>query len=252
MTFNVAHGRGLSLYQGFVSHVALQRNLARIAGFLRDSGADIVAIQEIDGDSHWNRHLDMPAYLAETAGYPVALLGVNTRREGRKPLNYGNALLSRLPVSFWENRPFGNATLGEKGFLYAEVKLDRLVVPVVNLHLCYRSPARRRVQIAALMAFLDSRPRDAMTTAPVVCGDFNSQAARPDDAVRDLLDGLRTVRGDYRVHPVDTPTFHSIRPTRRLDFVFLPHAFRLIHCEVAKLRLSDHLPVTLDFRASLG
>jgi len=251
MTYNVAHGRGLSLYQGFVSHAALRRNLERLAVFLRESEADVVALQEIDGDSHWNGHLDMPAFLGEHAGYPVAWLGVNTRREGRKPLNYGNALLSRLPVVYRENIPFGRATLGEKGFLYAEVRLDRLIVPVVNLHLCYRSPTRRRAQIAALAQYLAARETAPGTTPPVVCGDFNTQAARPDDAVRELLEALRAVRGDYRVHPVDVPTFHSIRPTRRLDFVFLPQSFRLLHCEVPKLRLSDHLPVLVDFRASL-
>lgn len=249
LTCNVAHGRGLSLYQGFVSRRGLAANLERIAGFLRETDADLVALQEIDGDSHWNRRLDMPALLAEKSGYTTSVLGVNTRREGPKPLNYGNALLSRLPMTHWENRPFGNATLGEKGFLYAEVKLDRLTLPIVNLHLCYRSPARRRAQIARLMEFLSARPVAPGTTAPVVCGDFNAASKESDDAVRELLSGLRPVRGDYRIHPVDAPTFHSLRPTRRLDFVFLPAGFKLISCEVPAVLLSDHRPVVVDFRA---
>lgn len=251
VTFNVAHGRGLSFYQGFVSRRGLTRNLDKIAGFLRETDADLVALQEIDGDSHWNKRMDMPSLLAEKAGYDESVLGVNTKREGRKPLNYGNALLSRLPVAHWENRPFGNATLGEKGFLYAEVKLGALTLPLVNLHLCYKSPARRRAQIARLMEFLSERSIPPDMTAPVICGDFNAPARESDDAVRELLSGLRLVRGDYRIHPVDTPTFHALRPTRRLDFVFLPAGFKLLSCEVPAVRLSDHRPVLVEFRATL-
>lgn len=251
MTFNVAHGRGLSFYQGFVSARALAANLERIAKFLKEVDADLVAMQEIDGDSHWNRRIDMPGILAEKSGYDSAMLGANTRRAGRKPLLYGNALLSRLPVTHWENRPFGNATLGEKGFLYAETRLDRVTLPVVNLHLCYRSPVRRREQIGRLLEFLEQRPVPPGTTAPVVCGDFNCTANQSDDAVRELLSALRIARGEYRVHPVDTPTFHALHPTRRLDFVFLPANFRLLGCEVPAVRLSDHRPVVVDFRAEV-
>lgn len=250
-TFNIAHGRGLSFYQGFVSNRGLTRNLEKIAGFLRETDADIVALQEVDGDSHWNKRLDMPSILREKAGYELSMLGVNTRREGKKPLSYGNALLSRLPVAHWENRPFGSATLGEKGFLYAELRLGALILPLVNLHLCYKSPVRRRAQIARLMEFLAERPPAPNLTAPVVCGDFNSPARHSEDAVRELLSALRPVRGDYRIHPVDAPTFPSVWPKRRLDFVFLPSSFKLIACEVPAIRLSDHRPVVVEFSATM-
>lgn len=247
VTLNAAHGRGLSFYQGFVSRSGLLRNLDGIARFLREAEADLVALQEVDGDSHWNRRLDMPGLLAQKAGYPTSILGVNTRRGGLLHLNYGNALLSRLPVKRWENRPFGNASLGEKGFLYAEVGAGRLTVPLVILHLCYKSPVRRRAQVARLMEFLESREKRERMSAPVICGDFNAPASGEEDAVRELRESLRPGFGDYRIHPVDSPTFHALRPGRRLDFVFLPAAFRLLSCEVPRVLLSDHLPVVVDF-----
>ncbi len=250
VTLNAAHGRGLSLYQGFVSRRRLLRNLDAIAGFLREADADLVALQEVDGDSHWNKCLDMPTLLAQRAGYASALLGVNTRRAGLLHLNYGNALLSRLRVRHWESRPFGNAALGEKGFLYAEVSVGRFTVPVVIVHLCYKSPERRRTQVGRLMEFLGARSPDDARTPPVVCGDFNAPARETDDAVRELQESLRPMFGDYRIHPVDAPTFHALHPNRRLDFVFLPAAFRLLACEVPRVLLSDHLPVVVDFRVA--
>ncbi len=244
LTLNAAHGRGLSLYQGFLSKSRLLRNVDALARFLTEAEADLVALQEVDGDSHWNKRLDLPAMLAAKSDYPYALLGVNTRRSGLLHLSYGNALLSRYAVERWENRPFGNAALGEKGFLYAEVRAGRRTLPVAVVHLCYKSPSRRRSQVARLMEFLDARGE---ASAPVVCGDFNAPASDTDDAVREMLESLRARFGDYRIHPVDVPTFHALHPRRRLDFVFLPAAYRVLSCEVPRVLLSDHLPVIVDF-----
>lgn len=59
LTFNIAHGRGLSLYQGWHREGTIRRNLDAIAQVIRSSQADIVALQEVDQSSHWNAHLDL-------------------------------------------------------------------------------------------------------------------------------------------------------------------------------------------------
>ena len=55
LTLNIAHGRGLSTYQGFHGARCIERNLLRIARLLQREGADIVAMQEVDEDSHSDR-----------------------------------------------------------------------------------------------------------------------------------------------------------------------------------------------------
>jgi len=42
ITFNIAHGRGLSLYQGFHSAKYIERNLARITSVLTEADVDFV------------------------------------------------------------------------------------------------------------------------------------------------------------------------------------------------------------------
>ncbi len=253
MTFNIAHGRGLSLYQGFVSPAKLKKNLKRIGDFARESEADILAMQEVDLNSHWNRGMNLLAGIQAASGHPFGVIGVNNRREGKKALAYGNGLLSRFPISHWENIPFGGAKLGEKGFLYAELKIgaDRTgsekILPVVVLHLDFRSAERRMVQLDKLAEYMRySRTNNPNRLRTVFCGDFNCGPRAAVDAVRQLDGVLRRV-GDYRIYPVSDPTFPSVWPKQKIDFIFMPASFKVLFCEVPRILLSDHCPVVIEF-----
>ena len=112
LTLNIAHGRGLSAYQGFHSKRGIHRNLQRIVHLLEKHAPDIVALQEVDEDSHWNERIHLLDVLKEGAGYSYSYLGVHNRRQGRLPLAYGNGLLSRYPIEHAEHEAFGRASLG--------------------------------------------------------------------------------------------------------------------------------------------
>lgn len=251
LTFNIAHGRGLSLYQGFQSMKRIERNLCRIAALLKESKADVVALQEVDQDSFWNKRVDCLQFLQEKAGFEHALMGVNTRREHpRRNLAYGNGILSKYPVHFWENNPFGNATLGEKGFMYAEIELKNEVLPFINLHLDYRSRRNRIAQVEQLIEYISQKRhprRNKSLIAPIICGDFNSRSARAGDAVGHLFDYIRS-HGNYGIFPKSAATFPAHLPQRLIDFIFVPEPFQPMHCEVVKTYLSDHRPVLLEFK----
>ncbi|MEM8549817.1 MAG: endonuclease/exonuclease/phosphatase family protein [Verrucomicrobiota bacterium] len=243
LTFNIAHGRGLSLYQGFHSERGIRKNLAAIARLLRDSGADIVALQEVDERSHWNKALNLARLIQEEAGYAHAELGVNNRRDGAKPLAYGNAILSRFPVHYWDNQPFGEATLGEKGFLYAEVELGGQALPVINLHLDFSSRKRRILQVERVVAYL--RERTGSSLAPIICGDFNSRSKPVNDAVQHLFHTILDY-GDYTIYPAGQRTFPAHWPRKGIDFVFVPRLYTVCEHRVLKSYLSDHLPVLVE------
>jgi len=250
VTLNIAHGRDLSLYQGFHTERGIKINLARIGHMLAQSGADLVALQEVDEDSHWNWRINLLHALQHETGFAHACLGVNNRRWGRKPLAYGNAILSRHPVRLWENNPFGTALLGEKGFLYAEVDVGGHVLPIINLHLDYRSRARRIQQVEKVIEYLRARPHPGCATsrplAPIICGDFNTHARSVGDAVRHLFTALLE-QGEYEIWPTPLEkTFPAHLPTRGLDFVLLPRPYRALRCEVLKAYLSDHCPVLVE------
>ena len=246
LTLNIAHGRGAGLYQGFSSENKLRKNLTRIATFLKDRKVDIACLQEVDESSHWNKRLNLLDIISKEAGYKYAFHGINTRRSGRKPLSYGNAVLSRFPVHFWESNAFGKATRGEKGFLYTEVDIGDVHLPLINLHLDYRLRKKRIMQVEQVIDYIRSRKPENGKLQPIVCGDFNTSSKRAGDAVQHLFEYLMS-NGDYKLYPIKSRTFPAILPSRSLDFVFLPAPLYKKHCEVCRVVLSDHRPVLIDF-----
>lgn len=248
LTFNIAHGRGLSLYQGLSSPRRIRSNLLRIAELLDEADADIVALQEIDESSHWNGNFNHLSFLQEHTAYKHSAFGVNTRRTGRFNLSYGNGVLSKYPILSWENQTFGQAQIGEKGFLFTEIQVAGGVVPLLNLHLDYRSRLNRLRQIDRIMEFVTSKHvlrQSEWLVPPVVCGDLNNPHHRP-DATASLLEYFCR-HGLYSLHPQTECTFPSPWPRRTLDFVFLPPSCQQARCRVIRSFLSDHRPVTVEF-----
>lgn len=248
LTLNIAHGRGLSTYQGFHRARGIERNLMRIVRLLQREEADIVAMQEVDEDSHWNQRIHLLDFIKRQAGYAYSHLGVHNRRGGRLPLAYGNGVLSRFPIEHADHRAFGNAELGEKGFLYTEHSLPDGHLPVVNLHLDYKSRQRRIEQIERLIVFLEERHAEQGAEtylSPIVCGDFNSRSGKHNDAVAHLFNYLQE-RCAYQLYPKSGRTFPSLMPVHGIDFVFVPPSYKVIYCNILRSYVSDHRPVLLD------
>ncbi len=247
VTYNIAHGRGLRPIQGFQTKRSMQAHLRRIAELLVRLDADVVALQEIDQDSSWAGNFDHLEYLRQHTGHGHSLHGVTTRRGGVFNLCYGNAFLSRHALEEGEAVTFGTSTVGEKGFLFAEITVGGLRVPLINLHLNYRSRSARLEQVAQIFAYLEKQHNTRApfwSVAPIVCGDFNA-SAKASDAAAGLLLALRHF-GPYTMNPQNGRTFPSPLPTRALDFVLVPETLRVGRCEVVRSWLSDHRPVVAE------
>lgn len=248
VTFNIAHGRGLSPIQGLSTRRRLKANLLKIARMLHSVAADVVALQEIDQHSVWAGSFDHLGYLQTHTRIPHAIYGINNQLEGVLKLSYGNAFLSRMPIENAENVVFGRKQVGEKGFLYVEINVGGKIVPLINLHLHYRSRLQRMKQLDHLTAWLKEWHKQhgaKWHIPPIVCGDFNATRAAS-DAVASLLGHMQRF-GEYTAFPVEGHTFPSPWPRRTLDFVFLPKECRRPHSVVVKSFLSDHRPVLVEF-----
>lgn len=250
LTLNIAHGRGLSPYQGFHSAKSIERNLKRIAHLLRRVDADIVALQEVDEDSHWNKRIHLLDVLKEETGYDAGYLGVHNRRVGRLPLAYGNGLLTKFAIRHAEHKAFGRASLGEKGFVCAELETPSGILPIINLHLDFKSRLRRIEQVERLILFLEEKQYTSDMKphlSPIICGDFNARQGKRTDAVRHLFNYLLDL--DYRLFPEHkSRTFPSILPTHGIDFFFIPPVYTVKHCKVLRSFVSDHRPVVLELK----
>jgi endonuclease/exonuclease/phosphatase family metal-dependent hydrolase len=250
VTFNIAHGRGLSPVPGLTTARRIRVTLLKIAELLVALRADVVALQEIDQCSRWAGNFDQLEFLREAAGFPHAAWGISSRRAGLLNFCYGNALLSRHPIVASETVGFGRGRVGDKGFLFAELDVRGHRLPLVNLHLHYRSRVHRFRQADALVAWLRARAAAhgvGWAVPPVVCGDFNNSAARA-DATAALLRELSLPGAAYTAHPAGgARTFPSPLPARALDFILLPSGCLHASGEVVRAHLSDHRPVLVEF-----
>ena len=161
-----------------------------------------------------------------------------------KPLAYGNAVLSKFPIRWCETFPFGTRTMGEKGFMAADIDADGNTISLINLHLEYNSRQKRIEQIEMLIGMLESGKRPF--PHPIICGDFNSSYKGERDAVHRLFTFMRTF-DNYKLYPQKASTFPAHFPLRRLDFIMLPSRYCALHCHVVKSFISDHRPVIMDF-----
>lgn len=155
MTFNIKGGR------------VSPGELGGIAGVIRDSGADVVLLQEVDQNRRRSGNVDQPAIIASQLGMQ-SVFGANdyiTDRGG-----YGTAILSRFPIAESGNTHLPNRDGKEqRGLLRANIMVEGQRLVVFNTHLDHTSDSLRQAQIGAVMSKVN-----AYDGAKLLGGDLNA------------------------------------------------------------------------------
>lgn len=228
-TWNIHHARGLD---GRV-------DVARIAAVLRDTGADLIALQEVDVGVQRSDRVDIPAELARHLGMHAAF-GKNIDHQGG---DYGNAILSRWPIAASDNHHYAMLRAGEqRGLLRAEVRHPHGPIVLLATHVDYRPDDSER--IANVAEIRRHAARDAGPCAVVLCGDFNDlPGSRVHAALcEDFVDAWQAAGAG------DGATFPAAGPTKRIDWVLVhrAHALRVLAARVPPGDASDHLPLVVE------
>jgi endonuclease/exonuclease/phosphatase family metal-dependent hydrolase len=247
ITFNIHHGVG---DDG-------RHDLARLAQVLAAADADVICLQEVDrhfGDRSEN--VDQGLLLARALDMQLAWGPAmdEPRPDGRPRGEYGNALLSRLPIliSDVHRLPGGGEP---RSALRTMIELDGGALWVTNTHLSRKS-ADRGTQVAAL-ADLHTAP---MVTG-IVVGDFNTSPDAPElaplrpqfvDAWE--LANERDDRAGWRFWQHDEGNTHPARsPHRRIDQAWVTAGVAVAAARVLDgAGASDHLPLVVDLEVPSG
>lgn len=230
--YNIQHGRGLD---GEV-------NIERIADVIKAKDPHLVALNEVDVGVERSGNIDIMALLAKHLEME-SVFGKNIPHQGGE---YGNGILTNLPVLSYENLHLNMSEEGEqRGLLQTVVKFKGVKIAFMTTHLDHRSDINRQVAVEQIIEAKQNYP-----DIPIfVTGDFN---ARPGDGVI----------GRMKIHFNDTwdevgegPGYTIPAPgaiaNRRIDYIFYSNnlvdegepALQPVHMEVINSSASDHLPI---------
>lgn len=204
------------------------KNLSELARLLAD--VDIAALQEVDGGSLRSGFMNQAAYLADVAAFPYWWQQRN-RRIGRIAES-SNCLLSRASPTQVEEHALPGRIKG-RGALLAVYADGRESLAVVISHLSLGAQARA-TQFDFLGELLDPYRH------VVLMGDFNCQPSNPNFRRFMERSGLR-VPG-----PQPLATYPAWQPERAIDHILISSDIQAIRYEAPALKLSDHLPVTVE------
>lgn len=227
MTYNLHHGEG----------VDGKLDLERIARVIRDSRADLVALQEIDVNTQRTGRVDQAAEYIRLTG----LNGQFGKAIDFQGGAYGGMLLSRWPMEDFTVHALPNPAKREQRIAIAA----RIHPPgqprfqFVGLHLdASRGDEDRWLQAARLQELFG-----ASTEPVILAGDFND---RPESRVMQKL--LADWEDASAANPM--PTIPAEKPDARIDFVLLLRSrnpWKVRGSEVpAEAVASDHRPVVVQ------
>lgn len=209
---------------------------------LRRLGADLVFLQEVQGDhqQHAERFPNWPdepqyEFLADSVWSDFAY-GRNAVYDSG---HHGNAVLSRFPITRWDNEDISAHALESRGLLHCEIAVSgwNASLHCVCVHLGLTARGRRQ-QLTALRARIERMvPPDAPL---IVAGDFNdwrmhaaSLLARP----LHLHEVFEITRGG------PARSFPCALPMLQLDRIYV-RGFRVrrasVHHGQPWSRISDH------------
>jgi endonuclease/exonuclease/phosphatase family metal-dependent hydrolase len=211
-----------------------RRDPDRILTVLREVGADIVALQEVDRRLG-RRASVLPRLLVEEQSYEIAPLSMRPDSMGW----HGNAILVRRGIEILGAEPVHLPTIEPRGAVRAELAIEGRRLRVIGVHLDL-SGLRRKHQIVAIQSELDA----CEPACPaVVLGDFNDWSRRGGSLNRFSSRWQAIAPGR---------SFPSRRPLAPLDRIVLSKEWHCeesgVHHSALAVAASDHLPVWAQVR----
>jgi endonuclease/exonuclease/phosphatase family metal-dependent hydrolase len=241
LTFNIHKGLNIT---------SKKLVLDKIKGLLEKVDADIVFLQEVQGEhqvrekkfSDWPK-LPHSNYLAD-GHWPYHFYGKNHCHEHG---HHGNAILSKYELLASSNTNISTTKLSNRGLLYSKI-----ILPDSNqsLHLICTHfgllKKERREQFALLNKFVSDNI--SAEESLIVAGDFNDWRSRSLSLLSKdlgLVEVFNEEEGSY------AKSFPAKFPLLKVDRIYA-RGLQTAKCEVIKVKgISDHLPLYAEFSALL-
>ncbi|MHB1392888.1 MAG: endonuclease/exonuclease/phosphatase family protein [Clostridia bacterium] len=200
-------------------------NLDGIVETIKNSGAEIIALQEVERFSVRTKFQDQIGYIADKLSMQYVFGKSVNILNGQ----YGNAILSKYPIEEYEVRELPSE--GEKRILLkARLNVLGNKISFYNTHLGLKQ-SERDMQIEEIVRITGDDNNFLLT------GDFNAKVDKLGAITKVLRDCASYEDNDSKV------TFENEGLSERIDYIFTPKAFDIKAYDVLKSHASDHYPV---------
>lgn len=245
MSFNIAHGLGMD---GVT-------DIERTAAVIEDSCASIVGLQEVDrffGER--SSFMDQVEWLGERLGMYTAYganLDFASDEAGKPNQQYGNAILSKYPITYSKNHHmtpvkqwYGNDE--QRGVLEAVIEIGDMAVNVFNAHLSLKDE-ELKVSVDEILALTEKSKFPC-----IVLGDFNAPPfyapiRKMSNHFTDAF--LKMKNGDAYTYPSTysyNKTGVDLKPVTRIDYIFFSPELEVVQTATISTAVSDHLPIVAE------
>ena len=220
---------------------------ARIVSVLRETEADLIALQEVLSIEGAQRERDQARFIAEELGMHF-YMGENRRLDGGA---YGNTILSRAPLLNVHNYDITWRSREARGCLRADAQVgpESALIHIFNVHLGTAFFERRHQARHLVASSILTNPE--LCGARLVLGDFNEWT----HGLASQLLGAHLESADIHHHLRRARTYPGALPFLHLDHIYYDRALELLRLTLHRSRTaliaSDHLPLVADFRLSL-
>lgn len=215
--------------------------LSHIKAAIKLVGADLVFLQEVLGRDvkHARKKKDWPKvsqfeFLAEEV-WPHFAYGKNAVYTTG---HHGNAILSHLPISSWENVDISTSSMAKRGLLHGVIELpNKKKLHAICIHLDLFESARK-LQAGWLCDRIKEHVPDGEPL--IVAGDFNDWR---ENITKTLKDELGLEETFHKMHGFHARTYPSWFPFFCLDRIYSRGLkMKSAKCLVGEPwnRLSDH------------
>lgn len=228
MSYNIHHGA-----DPFENY-----SLERIADVIRQSGAEIIGLQEVDRYySSRSNNEDTIQRLSDMLGMQFAY-GANLDRPPSQPgqprSQYGTAVLSKYPIVQNQNYRLTSYGQEQRGVLETTIDIQGIQLSFYSTHMGLDA-VQRNIHADEILAIMAKR-----SGPKILVGDFN---ARP--YVPEMTNFTKELQNQFADQP-NAFTFDSINPSATIDYILASSEVMLGERENARViqtQASDHFPI---------
>ncbi len=200
-------------------------NLDGIVEVIKNSGAEIIALQEVERFSVRTKFQDQIGYIADKLSMQYVFGKSVNILNGQ----YGNAILSKYPIEEYEVSELPSE--GEqRTLLRAKLNVFGNKISIYNTHLGLKQ-SERDMQVEEILRMT----RDDKKF--IVAGDFNARV----DKLGKITKEFRDCAGYGNNY--DKATFENEGLSERIDYIFTSQVFEVKEYDVPISYASDHYPV---------